>query len=125
MFTDTLNKLHDAFPGNVIYIPESLKIFVEPFLKVSNKRSSAIVQSLGTVNISTQRTATGYYWNRKEVKFYKEEEVVEAYRKMPIPHTPVSAYENSFIIEFSLNVEPKTTNNKKGPLQEVKTRKGW
>ena len=92
MFTKLMNDLSIVYKGEIIYLPVKLKPFLEPWLATKFQRRSGFQQSIHD----------GFPYKNKKVIFFCEDELVKAYKKMPVPHVPEKITEEPFTIEFTL-----------------------
>lgn len=110
MFTEFMNKLSEAFPGNTIYIPDVLQPFLEKWLSRQADVAAGKTAVFGQPSFVNKMKSIGvsggggdsYKWNGKDVVFFQEEKLVTAFRLAPLPHEPEKLIEPPFVIEFSL-----------------------
>jgi len=119
MFSKLMDDLSLVYTGKTIYVPEKLRVFLEPWLHQKAKspfhalsqRPGGGFQSMGASN------KDGYRWNSKKVLFFCEDELTKAYKKMPIPHTPEKITEEAFTIEFTLTPTEAARGQSSRPWQ--------
>ena len=100
MFTKLMDDLSLVYAGEIIYIPVKLKVFMEPWFHQRGARTFQ-AQGGGFQKVCSTE-GRSYKWNHKTVMFFCEDELVKAYKKMPIPHTPEKITEEAYTIEFTL-----------------------
>ncbi|MHA2070145.1 MAG: hypothetical protein ACXABY_37740 [Candidatus Thorarchaeota archaeon] len=100
MFTNFMDCLHQVYKGDIIYVPVKLKAFLEPWLATRGDKRGGGFQGRG--GFQKPSTDGKFVYRNKEVTFYCEDELVKAYKKMPIPHVPEKIMEEAFVIEFTL-----------------------
>ncbi len=105
MFTKMMNQLSHVYAGDIIYVPVKLKVFIEPWLHSQDLKGSKFHR--GSTRGGFQRGSTtivdSYGWNGKEVIFFCEDELVSAYKDMPVPHIPEKITEEAYRIEFDMD----------------------
>lgn len=104
MFTKLMDSLSLVYPGEIIYVPEKLRVFIEPWLHQQGAKKSPWKNpgGGGFQRRSVPDPRDGYRWNKKTVLFFCEDELTVAYKGMPVPHMPEKIMEEAFVIEFTL-----------------------
>lgn len=120
MFTKLMDNLSMVYSGEIIYVPEKLKVFIEPWLHQQGaKRSFQKSQRSSSGGFQRrEHPADGYRWNKKAVVFFCEDELVKAYKNMPVPHAPEKVTEEAFIIEFTLEERTAAVRESSKPWQQ-------
>lgn len=107
MFTKLMDSLYHIYGGEVIYLPDKLKPFIEPWLNQQSNKPT--FHKTG----GFQRTSRpdGLQYRGKKVLFFSEDSLVKSYKAMPLPYTPEKTAEEDYVIEFSLEIiETKKAN---------------
>ena len=103
MFTKMMNQLSHVYAGEIIYVPEKLRVFIEPWLHSQGAKQSQYESNrAGFQSGSPTDPRDGYRWNKKVVLFFCEDELVSAYKDMPVPHIPGKITEEAYCIEFDM-----------------------
>lgn len=121
MFTKLMDDLSRVYTGKIIYVPNKLKVFIEPWLATKSSaklgKGSTALQGSGFQG-GGKRDADGLKYGDKKVIFFSEAALVKAYKKTPLPHMPETIGEEPFIIEFTLEPEgAKSANDSSKPWQ--------
>ncbi len=104
MFTKMMNQLSHVYAGEIIYVPVKLKVFIEPWLQHRmTKRTSQFSPRGGFQSDPSLNTKDGYWYEGKTVLFFCEDELVMAYKDMPVPHIPEKITEEAYRIEFDMD----------------------
>jgi hypothetical protein len=110
-----MDDLSMVYKGDTIYVPEKLKVFIEPWLDYRSKGQRFQQQGEG---FQKRPTGNSLVYGSKKVMFFCEDALVKAYKKTPLPHMPETIGEEPFIIEFTLEPEgAKTANGSSKPWQ--------
>lgn len=114
MFTNLMKQLHNIYEGDVIYLPDKIQMFIEPWLKqqAGNKRMTITQRQYGFQS-GNPETSNGYHYQGKKVIFFDEDNLVAAYKTMPIPHKIETVCEEPFVIEFTLENMKRCDENSK------------
>ncbi len=126
MFSKLMNHLSHVYTGEIIYVPEKLKVFIEPWLHSQGAKRSQFQRSSGSSfqsGNSTPDPRDGYRWNRKTVLFFCEDELVKAYKDMPVPHIPEKITEEAYCIEFNMDSPEAARVASSKPWQKNTARK--
>jgi len=116
MFTKLMDSLSLVYTGDTIYIPEKLRVFIDPWL--ATRKQGKRFQGQGGGGFQKQSTGNGLVYGNKKVMFFCEDALVKAYKNTPLPHVPETIGEEPFIIEFTLEPEgAKTANESSKPWQ--------
>jgi hypothetical protein len=112
-----MQHLDTVYKGEIIYIPVKLKPFIEPWLSTRGDKGRQGFQNTG-------RTTDGFRFRSKKVIFFCEDELLKAYKSMPIPHIPEKITEEAFVIEFTLEPpEAKAVTESSKPWQQTGAKK--
>ncbi len=121
MFTKLMDDLSLVYKGDIIYVPEKLKVFIEPWLHQIGSKGSKLQR--GSKGGGFQRGSTtvvdSYGWDGKEIIFFCEDELVVAYKKMPVPHVPEKVTEAEFTVEFTLEEQTAAVRGSSKPWQDT------
>lgn len=117
MFTKLMDNLYHIYSGEVIYLPDKLKPFLEPWLKqqagipLGHPGLSKLTGRSGFQSGATKPESDGLEYRGKKVLFFCEDSLVKSYKATPLPYTPEKIAEEDYVIEFSLEVvETKRAN---------------
>jgi hypothetical protein len=112
-----MNNLSQVYRGDNIYVPEKLRVFIEPWLhqKATAKlgKGSSFQSTGGGFQSSSPDKSDCYRWEGKTIIFFCEDELVIAYKGMPVPHMPEKIMEEAFIIEFTLEDQTAAVRSSK------------
>jgi hypothetical protein len=115
-----MDDLSMVYKGEVIYVPEKLKVFLEPWLHQNAPRKMGkFLQQSGGFQKGSVSFDDGYHWNSKKVIFFCEDELVVAYKKMPVPHIPERVTDAEFTIEFTLEETTAAKRASSKPWQDT------
>lgn len=125
MFTKMMNHLSHVYAGEIIYVPEKLRVFIEPWLHSQGAKKSPWVNQGGEgfQRRSSPDPRDGYRWNRKTVLFFCEDELVLAYKDMPVPHIPEKITEEAYCIEFDMESREAAKVSSSKPWQKNTAKK--
>ena len=88
MFTKLMDSLSLVYTGDTIYIPEKLRVFIDPWL--ATRKQGKRFQGQGGGGFQKQSTGNGLVYGNKKVMFFCEDALVKAYKNTPLPHVPGS-----------------------------------
>jgi hypothetical protein len=122
-----MQHLDTVYKGEIIYIPVKLKPFIEPWLEQRSKGKGFQGRVLGSGGFQSNvnpSTHNGYAYGNKRVMFFCEDELLKAYKNMPVPHIPEKITEEAFVIEFTLEPpEAKAVTESSKPWQQTGAKK--
>lgn len=123
MFTKLMDDLASVYEGDVIYVPEKLKVFIEPWLHQQSTaklgKGSNVLKPRKGFQSGGDFRVDGYGWNDKKVIFFCEDRLTIAYKKMPVPHMPEKIMEEGFVIEFTLEEQVAAVRGSSKPWQDT------